>query len=67
MDYTIAQALIQQAKRVLIKNGRLLIVANRFIRYEQMMAEYFGEVRVLAQNNRYHILSATKFRTRPIQ
>ena len=67
VDYTIAQALIQQAKRVLIKNGRLLIVANRFIRYEQMMAEYFGEVRVLAQNNRYHILSATKFRNRPIQ
>ena len=60
IDYSITTAMIQQAHRVLTPNGRMIIVANRFIRYEQVLKQYFPKVSVLAQNNRFHVLEATR-------
>lgn len=60
VDYAIAEALIGDARRVLKPGGQLRLVANRFIRYERLMAQVFGSVEVIAQDNRYHVLSAAR-------
>ena len=60
IDYQIAHALIASAFNVLEPGGELRLVANRFIRYNHLMSELFGNVSVLAQTPAYHILSSTK-------
>jgi 16S rRNA (guanine1207-N2)-methyltransferase len=60
VDYAVAEALIGDARRVLKPGGQLRLVANRFIRYERLMAQVFGSVEVVAQDNRYHVLAAIK-------
>jgi 16S rRNA (guanine1207-N2)-methyltransferase len=60
VDYQIAQAFIQQSWRALEDGGQLLLVANRFIRYEQLMQSIFRRVECVAETGRYHLLSGTK-------
>jgi len=54
------QALIAEAYEALAPRGRLVLVANRFLPYDRSMARVFGQVETLAQDTRYHVLSATK-------
>lgn len=56
VDYATSRALIQQAHRSLTPKGILLIVANRFIRYEKWMDGLFKTVEIINQNSRYHII-----------
>lgn len=58
IDYSITHALIAQARQVLRKGGRLIIVANLFIRYEKIMQTYFKTVKLIQRTNRYHLLEA---------
>jgi 16S rRNA (guanine1207-N2)-methyltransferase len=58
VDYTVPHALIQQAHRVLKKKGRLILVANRFIRYEKIIANYFESVNITQQTSKYHVITA---------
>ncbi|MFZ6026081.1 MAG: methyltransferase [Chloroflexota bacterium] len=51
----ITQRFVRQAQDCLVPGGALVLVANRFLRYE-----LFGKVETLAANNQYHILKATK-------
>jgi 16S rRNA (guanine1207-N2)-methyltransferase len=60
VDYQIAAAFIRQSWAALEPGGRLLLVANRFIRYEKMMEGLFSRIEVAAQDNRYHVLAAMK-------
>ena len=60
IDYQIAHALIASAFNVLEPGGELRLVANRFIRYNHLMSELFGNVSVIAQTSAYHVLSSTK-------
>lgn len=60
VDYTTSSALIQQASSILMPEGRLLLVANKFIRYEKIISEFFSKVEIVAQNSRYHLLQAIK-------
>jgi 16S rRNA (guanine1207-N2)-methyltransferase len=60
VDYQIAAAFIRQSWAALEPGGELLLVANRFIRYEKIMEALFCQVNVSAQDNRYRILAATK-------
>lgn len=55
VDRQLAEGLVQEAARVLAPRGRLVIVANRFLRYEQVMAAILANVRCLASDNRYHV------------
>jgi len=55
VDYAVARAFIAQAYQVLRPGGRLLLVANRFIRYETLMRDVYREVVLLAENKRYQV------------
>ena len=60
VDYHAAAAFIQQSWTALEPGGELLLVANRFIRYEKMMDGLFRRVSVAAENQRYRVLAAIK-------
>lgn len=60
VSYSPAEALIRGANAALKAGGRLTLVANRFIRYDRLMKDVFGEVNVLAENNKFHVLEARK-------
>jgi 16S rRNA (guanine1207-N2)-methyltransferase len=60
VDYQIASAFIRQSWAALEPGGRLLLVANRFIRYEKLMDGLFRQIEVAAQDNRYRVLMAIK-------
>ena len=60
INYSISVALLHQAFRALEPGGKLMVVANQFIRYDNLMKEVFGNSQKLAQTNRFHILTATK-------
>jgi len=60
VDYQVTQAFIHQAWQVLEPDGQLLLVANKFIRYDLEMAPLFRHIERLAENNRYQLLSARK-------
>jgi 16S rRNA (guanine1207-N2)-methyltransferase len=56
----IAPTLIHEAYEALEPHGHLVLVANRFLPYDQLMQERFGTVVTLAQTSQYHVLSAEK-------
>lgn len=60
VDYMAARALITSALSALKFDGCLQIVANRFIPYDRLMTEVFGNVNVVAQNPAYRILLSRK-------
>jgi 16S rRNA (guanine1207-N2)-methyltransferase len=60
VEYQITQAFIHQSFASLEIGGRLLLVANKFIRYDQLMQSVFNNVQCLAETNQYHVLSSTK-------
>lgn len=59
VDYAAAEDFIRQSRAALEPGGRLVIVANRFIRYERIMAQVFGRVEVVAEDRRYHVLEGS--------
>jgi 16S rRNA (guanine1207-N2)-methyltransferase len=60
VDYHISRAMIRQSFYVLDAGGRLVIVANRFIRYQGLIQEIYGNVSLLAESRKFHLLSGKK-------
>ena len=58
-----AEAFIRESHAALVRRGRLAIVANRFLPYDRLIEDVFGQVETLASNKSYHVLSATKRRS----
>ena len=56
VDYAVAHAFIEHARSALKPRGRLLLVANKFIRYDQLMRTTFNTVECLVETNKYHVL-----------
>jgi len=56
VNYDAAGAFIAGARELLTSRGRLLLVANAFIRYERAMQERYGTVEIIAEDRRYHVL-----------
>ena len=56
----VAEALIDEAYGVLEPRGRLVLVASRFLPYEQAMAARFEAVETLAETPQYRVLAAEK-------
>jgi 16S rRNA (guanine1207-N2)-methyltransferase len=52
--------LILEAGAWLAGGGRLVIVANAFLRYDRLLREQFTRVRTVAENNRYAVWEAKK-------
>ncbi len=57
VDLSVVDAFIPQSRRVLKPGGKLVLVANSFLRYDRMMRATLGVVELLAQTNRYQVLS----------
>jgi len=62
VDYQIAQAMIDQSYQALNPEGQMIIVANRFIRYDHLIKTIFGNVSTLAESGKFHVLSGLKSR-----
>ena len=60
VDYQIAQAMISQSFQALNPGGQMIIVANRFIRYDRLIKEIFGNVSSLSESGKFHVLSGLK-------
>lgn len=57
-DYQPAQRLIQDSKRYIRSGGRLMIVANRHLPYEQWLESTFSRWEVLVQESGFKLLVA---------
>jgi 16S rRNA (guanine1207-N2)-methyltransferase len=60
VNYDITHSLLHQAYSALKPEGEIILVANRFIHYEHLLKNVFQNVKILAESNRYHVLSAIK-------
>lgn len=63
VDYEVAHQFVRDAARVLCPGGQLFLVANRFLRYADLIRETFGEVDVAYADSRYHVLTAVARKT----
>ena len=61
---SMAEALVRDAHVALRPRGRLVLVANRFLRYDSLMADVFGSVTTLVATPSYHVIEAEKRRGR---
>lgn len=59
-NHIISSAMIEQAYNSLVSGGEFTLVANRFLRYEKQMENYFSRVSIMAQNNKYHIITGVR-------
>ncbi|MDQ6611572.1 MAG: methyltransferase [Gemmatimonadota bacterium] len=59
-DLNIPMQFIRDAHEVLVPGGRLNLVANRTLPYEEIIAQQFGAVSTVHDGRRFKILSATK-------
>jgi 16S rRNA (guanine1207-N2)-methyltransferase len=60
VNYEMTNQLIEQSYQRLVRGGSLLIVANRFIRYERLMNQIFNNVSILQESGKFHLLSSRK-------
>jgi 16S rRNA (guanine1207-N2)-methyltransferase len=60
VDYDVARQFVRDAAHVLKPGGRLVLVANRFIRYEHVAAGLFSNVRTAYEDHRFRVLEAIK-------
>jgi 16S rRNA (guanine1207-N2)-methyltransferase len=59
-DLMVPRQFIADAYTHLKVGGRLMLVANRTLPYEQVIADRFGEVRTLHDGRRFKVLGATR-------
>lgn len=60
IDYSTPNAFIAYARSVLAPSGRLVLVANNFLRYNTVMREHFGHVEPIAQTPSFTLWQAAK-------
>ena len=59
VDGDIARAFIERARQALVPGGQLILVANQFLRYDQVLRAAFEHVTCRASNRSYSVWSAT--------
>jgi 16S rRNA (guanine1207-N2)-methyltransferase len=57
-ELSVTERMIRESGRFLVPGGRLVLVANAFLRYPAVLRESFSEVRVLAENGSYRVFEA---------
>jgi 16S rRNA (guanine1207-N2)-methyltransferase len=60
VDYSVAHTFVTHSRFILNPGGRLLLVANRFIRYDRLMREVYGNVEVIAETGKFHVLGSVR-------
>lgn len=56
-DYTAAETFINQSTKHLKLNGKLSIVANKFLNYEALLFKAFSNLTIEQENNKFKVLS----------
>ncbi len=56
VNTNVAHRIMRDARARLRPGGRLVIVANAFLKYEDVMAQHLTKSRVIARNNRYVVI-----------
>ncbi len=56
VDYDVAATIVDDARHLLNPGGRLVLVANRFIRYDRLMRGRYTSIRILAETGKFHVL-----------
>jgi 16S rRNA (guanine1207-N2)-methyltransferase len=59
VDGDIARMFIERARQALVPGGQLILVANQFLRYDQVLRAAFEQVICLASNRSYSVWCAT--------
>jgi len=57
-----AHQIVREAYDVLKSDGRLLVVANRFLPYDRTIADVFGAARVVAETTRFYVIEGARGR-----
>ena len=57
-ELSVTERMIRESGRYLVAGGRLVLVANAFLRYPGVLRESFTNVRVLAENPSYRVFEA---------
>ncbi len=60
VNFLTAEEFILHAHRCLARQGRFWLVANRFIRYNDVIKKFFSNVQVAAQTGKFHVLTAVR-------
>jgi len=55
---SVTERMIRESGRFLVPGGRLVLVANAFLPYPNVLRESFSDVRVLAENASYRVFEA---------
>lgn len=56
----VVQALIESAYHILYPGGQLIMVANKFLRYDRLLNNIFENVKHSRETNKYHLLTSQK-------
>ncbi len=60
VEYDITETFIAHSHFSLSPGGSLILVANRFIRYDRVMKAIFGNVGSLVETGKYHVLESVR-------
>ncbi len=58
VDYQVAQTMILNSRQALAPGGQLILVANKFIRYDRLMQQIYGNIICLKETGKYHVLAS---------
>lgn len=56
----LAAGMIRQSQRYLNQGGSLFLVGNRHLPYQHLLKRFFGNARLVAQNNKFKIFQSVK-------
>jgi 16S rRNA (guanine1207-N2)-methyltransferase len=60
VDYAVTQAFIVQSFPILAPGSQFWMVANRFIRYEELLSKTFGNSKLVAETSKYQVWMAIR-------
>ena len=52
----VAQVFVTHGRQLLNPGGRIVLVANRFLRYDELLRAHYARVERSAQTPSYHVL-----------
>ncbi|MFT6779183.1 MAG: 16S rRNA (guanine1207-N2)-methyltransferase [Paraglaciecola sp.] len=61
-DYSVTEGFITQLKQYLTKGGSLTLVANKFLRYSELLEQRFGAVGLIAQTTKFSLYQCTRIK-----
>jgi 16S rRNA (guanine1207-N2)-methyltransferase len=61
-DYSVTEGFIAQLKQYLAKGGSLTLVANKFLRYSELLEQRFSAVGLIAQTTKFSLYQCTRIK-----